>query len=463
MRMPLVETMRRWVEQGGERWHTPGHKGRGDFVDGPSLPWAWDLTEVGPLVRNGGTQDMVRASEDRLARQFGVRRSWYSVQGASLAVTAAILAAFPPGSRVAVERHAHRSVLAAIILGGLKPQWIATGTSVEGLALPASEQQWEAAMADVQGVVVTRPTYDGIAISGPALERLIRRAHARGLRVVVDEAHGAHWPGREGYPKSAIYLGADLVAHGVHKTEKALTQTGVLHLTGDRVEPEVVEWWWSLMATSSPSYLLLASLDRWQAERGAEAVTGAWEGFAQAMRALWRELFDRGFRIWQLEAEEQLGIQADPVKLSILGPGPKWARAVDAFGQVEKVEAGVITFMLSPDQSLSRLKSALYQLEPEPRGEAGTVLDAVQLPDVALAPRDAAMMPLVWVPLRQAIDRIAGRALVAYPPGIPWVVPGERVSGELIEEILRSRSLVDRTWEGGRVIEGELWMGVINQ
>ncbi len=460
MDMPLVEAMRSWVARGGERWHTPGHKGKVQWPEGIDLPWAFDLTEVGPLVRDGGPDDKVRASEDRLACQLGVRRTWYSVQGASLPVMAALLSAFPAGSTVAVERHAHRSVLAAMILGDIRPQWLATQTSLEGLVVPASEAEWEMAMNGADGLVLSRPTYDGVGLPGPALGRLIARAHSLGQTVVVDEAHGAHWPQRLGYPESALYLGADLVAHGVHKTEATLTQTGALHLVGEAVDPNTVDWWWSVLATSSPSYLLLASLDRWQAQRGTAAAVRSWEALAQAVRRLWCELSERGFQVWQVHVEGALGLSADPAKLTLLGPGPAWARDLAKVGQVEKVEEGFVTFILGPEQSRSRLGLALDRIAPVP-SMVPTIGSGRALPRAVLHPREAVFRPMHWVPVGQAAGRIAARAIVPYPPGTPWLVPGEEVSAALLQEIVRSRGQVARNWEGCRTVEGELWIGVI--
>ena len=463
MRMPLVETMRQWISRGGERWHTPGHKGNGEPFGGLDFPWQWDLTEVGPLVRDGSPADMVRASEEQLARQLAVRRSWYSVQGASLPVMAAMLAAFPPGARVVIERHAHRSALAACILGDLRPLWIPTTVDAGGRVLPSSPAQWESYSAGSDGMVITRPTYDGIALPGDTVKQLTERAHARGQKVVVDEAHGAHWPGRSGFPDSALYLGADLVAHGVHKTEPTLTQTGALHLVGGTVNQETVEWWWNLLATSSPSYLLLASLDRWQAERADPQVTTAWEEVAVFMQRLWSELNEQGFRVWQLEAQRQWTMQADPAKLSIRGPGPMWARQLAKAGHVEKVEPGLLTFIVGPGQSLHSLREAISALDPDAAKRPTPVLEAPELPEVVMNPRDAAMRPVAWVPLSQAMGRIAGRAVVPYPPGSAWVVPGERWSEKLVKEILRSRAIVDRSWEGCQASQGEVWIGVIDE
>ena len=454
--------MRRYVAQGKERWHTPGHKGQSPDKEGLALPWSWDVTEVGDLQRTGGDDDPVLRSETLLAEQLGVERSWFSVQGASLPVMAAILAAFPPGSTVAVERHAHRSVLSALIVGDLYPHWIGTRHSDDGRVLPATEADWQEALnGEVAGLVLTRPTYDGLALFDEGTARIIAHAHAKGLSVVVDEAHGSHFPGRQGFPRSAINLGADLVAHGVHKTEPSLTQTGVLHLQGGRVTSKAVDWWWGLLGTSSPSYILLASLDQWQTLRGKAEISAAWTRLAADVRRLWDDLSQSGYAVWQVEAERDFGLAVDPSKLSLRGPGPELAHDLAQIGYVEKVEAGLVTLFFSPGQSLSGLRRKLEQGKAISPHQDHPLTAAPGLPLSVLSPRAAAMGGLEWLPLRQCVGRIAARSLVPYPPGSPWIVPGERFSSDLVGKILQSRERLERAWEGGQVIKGELWIGVV--
>ncbi len=456
---PLVDLLKQWAPRMGERWHTPGHKGVAPSGD-LDLSWAWDVTEVGPWLRDGGPDDPVRASERRLAEALGIQRSWFSVQGASLPVTAALLAAGRPGATVALERHAHRSAMTALIIGGFRPYWLPSPLSAAGLPLPADESAWQRALDQADVLLLTRPTYDGVGLPDGAVRRIAEQAYVRGQPVVVDEAHGAHWPGRLGYPGSALYLGADLVAHGVHKTEPALTQTGVLHLTGSKVVAEAVDLWWNLLATSSPSYLLLASLDQWQAERVQKKATVRWQALAEEVRGLWQELGQQGYLVWQFMAESELGLAADPAKLTLLGPGPEWARRLAGWGMVEKTEPGALTWILAPHQSLDILRRALAELG---RGQARRPPDersgVIRLPPMVLLPREAVCRPIEWVALGRAAGRVAGRALVAYPPGSPWVVPGEQITEDLVARI---RANPNRNWEGTRQIDGELYLGVVS-
>lgn len=453
---PLVAGLSRLAQDPGERWHTPGHKGLWAAV-GPLADWPWqyDLTEVGDV------RAWVRASEDRLAAQVGARRSWYSVQGATLAVMAGALAASPPRGRVALERHAHRSVLQAIILGDLEPVWVTSSSGAEGrVALPAREDDLRAALADADVLVLTRPTYDGVALSDDSVRRLTADAHRLGKTVVVDEAHGAHWGGRRGFPLPALDLGADLVAQGVHKTEPALTQTGVLHLSAaSSVSEGSVEAWWNLLVTSSPSYLLLASLDQWQATRITAGRDRGWGALAAELRAYWPRLANRGFTVLQGVVEDEEGFRADPAKLTLIGPGTDWARALRPWGTVEKADSASVTFLLAPGQSLERLDEAITRLTPAPGGP-GLPRPAVR---AALRPRAAFESPTEWVRLSRSRGRVATRELTPYPPGIPWLVPGELVSAETVDAAREAIRADPTVWAGASWVDGELVVGVMRE
>ncbi|MBX5467099.1 MAG: arginine decarboxylase [Firmicutes bacterium] len=419
---PLVDAMRRLARTIEWRWHTPGHKGRApqgaDF-----LAWEMDWTEVGALADPEGPWAQ---AERKAAERFGSRRSWFSVQGATLPVLVAILAAFAPGSRVAVDRYAHRSVLSALILAGLFPKWLYPRWAPGGVPVPAAPN-WEALAAETDGLVLTRPTYEGIALPRAALEAAILAYHRRGKPVVVDEAHGAHWWGRQGFPTSALAQGADLVVHGPHKTEPALTQTGVLHWQGQHVDGDRIEAWWRRLATSSPSYLLLASLDHWLA-RWSE-VGRAWEALAARAGDEWRRLEARGHQVWQLRAAEA-GWEVDPAKLTLLGPGLRWRERLAPRHQAEKADPGSITFILAPHVPTGRLMAALGALFPEP--PPAWTGEGWPEPPVRMAPREATEGPSRWVALDRAVGQVAAEALVPYPPGVPLVCPGEEITPEVV-------------------------------
>ncbi len=428
---PLLNALQAFVSGPGRsaRWHTPGHKG--SAPDGAEfLAWAYDVTEVGSLSPSGHGLDPIARSESLMASAFGADRTWYSVQGATLPVTAAMLAAFPLGAEIAVDRNAHRSVLAGLVLGGFRPRWIypqLVGGAVALPAMPAGQAAAGQVLKGTAGLVLTHPTYDGLTAS---LAPWVDAAHAANVPVVVDEAHGAHFAGRAGYPRSALDYGADLVVHGVHKTEAALTQTGLLHRQGNRVGNAAVDWWWSMLATSSPSYLLLAALDRLQAERHQPGRTAEWEALSETMRELWGRWQTSGISVLQPWWESRGGV-ADPAKLTILGDGRAMAESLASRGTVEKVDAVSVTLILSPGQDTALLDDAIRPLARW-SGFRPAIRPWPQLA-AELPPREAVVRAARWVPWRDAPGRVAATALIPYPPGVPLAIPGEVLTPEVLD------------------------------
>lgn len=428
----------------------PGHKGRvppgGEF-----LGWASDITEIAAMRE---APDPVRRSEALMAETYGADRTWYSVQGATLPVMAAILAANPPGSPLFVDRAMHRSVLGALIIGGYRVRWMYPEILSSGLTLPLVDSP-----SDLEGfrsLVLTRPTYDGIAAD---IHSMVAAAHQRGLTVVVDEAHGSHYSGAY-FPRSALSYDADLVAHGVHKNEASLTQTGLLHLKGGRVNPLEVEMWWRLLGTSSPSYLLLGALDRLQAERHEETWRRKWEEFAASALYLQDRLGERGVETLQHWARSQ-GYQADPSRLTLLAPGEETVRNLLPWGEVEKVTPESVTLILSPGDDLDRLLAVIPEAVPTHQSLRPQRIRFPRL-STALTAREAWGAPGRLVPLWEAQGCALKEALTPYPPGMPLAVPGEVLNQSMLEWIREWQSRVTAPIEGISIRQGRSWVWVID-
>lgn len=354
VRTPIIEALKAYSAGGKARWHTPGHKGR---VPLPYLLSEWDVTEVRELTPKSDGDDPIHDSERLMAQSFGVQKTWYSVQGATLPVMAAILAACPPESSVVVDRIAHRSVHAALILGHLRPIWAYSRVGPGGYPLPVNDEERVRLIEQFQpkAVIVTNPTYEGLAADLSATAAICRQ---HGIPLIVDEAHGTHFWGHEGFPRSALVEGADLVCHGVHKTERSLTQTGLLHLNSPIISVSQVQDAWDLLATSSPSYLLLASLDDFQFLRHQEEYHRGWHVLAEQLRALRARWRDQGLNVLQDWWELQSG-QADAAKLTILGDGSHLLRKLEPFGVEEKSDPFGVTLIVTPYDDLNMVKAAL--------------------------------------------------------------------------------------------------------
>ncbi len=438
-----MDMLQIYAQASGERWHMPGHKGRTP-VRGDFLCWEFDVTEIGPMDKN---PNPVQVSERLMAAVSGADRTWYSVAGATLPVMAAILAANRFESTLRVDRTLHRSVLGALTVGGYQAEWIYPQFVRAGLMLPLRE--FGADFSGSSGLVLTRPTYDGLAAS---IQSVIDEAHRQGLTVVVDEAHGSHWSG-EWYPESALSMGADLVAHGVHKTEASLTQTGLLHLQGHRIDPSEVDRWWRILGTSSPSYLLLASLDRLQWERHQPHYRDRWQRLAERAESLWNTMTAMGIPVLQPWAKAE-GLSVDPARLTLLGPGKELAERLARYGELEKVTPGSATLFLSPDQELSLITEALRGMDFR---SAEGALEPLEFPRLnsAMTVREAASRNGRRVGLAESRGLVIKEAVTPYPPGIPVALPGEQMTEAMIDWLkwwaaTTTAPIQGLTWQNGR-------------
>ncbi|MBP2019398.1 arginine/lysine/ornithine decarboxylase [Symbiobacterium terraclitae] len=435
-RAPLFEALQAYARKVRAPLHVPGHK------MGRAAPPEWraflgesglaiDQTEAPGLDDLHAPEGVIAEAQELAAAAFGAWRSYFLVGGTTAGLHALILAACEPGTAIAVPRHAHRSVLGALILAGLRPHWVRVAFDPElGLATGADRGSLQEALQGAAAAVLVHPTYYGIAA---ALEAEIGLVHGAGLPVLVDEAHGTHFAFHPDLPPSALSLGADGVVQSVHKTGGSLTQSSLCHLgRGSRLTPARVAEMLRLVQTTSPSYLLMASLD---VARRALALEGraAWE------RAL--VLAEEARR--RVEAIPGLRVRPtdDPTKLLI----DVRRRSISGFRAAEwlwdeagvAVEAAGLTYLLAvltPGDTMETVDTLAAALSRLPSDEGVPALPPEPpWPEVVMTPRAAYLGPKRAVPLEEAVGRIAAELVAPYPPGIPVVAPGERLTRDVVD------------------------------
>lgn len=440
---PFFEALTKYGTQNYIPFHTPGHRG------GVALGTKWqdsdllklDLTELSGLDWSGARA----RAEESAAEFYQADRSFFLVQGATQGIHAALLGCFNPGDAIFVGRNCHISVYYGLILADLRPifievDWLSKWGLPAGLNIESLRRS-VAAYPEAKGLIVTNPTYQGVATRLAGYREII------GERLlVVDEAHGGYfqWWGAAGYDACEI---ADLWVHGTHKLLGSLTQTGMLHLREGRVDPEKLSRRLDLLTTTSPSYLLLASLDlnrAFLADRGRRLFERK-----LATRQKWKAAFSNVSGVAVLtdrDLAEYSGRIVDPWKLSL-----SWAgRGFTGFEmdrifreeyaiQAEYADLNQMTFFIPPWQAtadLRRLKTALHGTA----GRNGTTPSfpqgvSLEIPPLVIQPREAALGPVVNIRLEEAAGKIAAEVLAPYPPGIPLVAPGERISQAAVETL----------------------------
>ena len=456
---PYLDALRAYAARNPGRFHVPGHKG-GAAAD-PRLVDALSEEALAldiPALTYGidmGIEPAPFFEAQRLAAEaWGAERTWFLVNGASQGNHVALLALAHIGKEVVTQRNAHSSTIDALVLSGLRPTFVAPELDPElhiaHCMTPDALERALDATPDAVGATVVSPTYFGAMADVAALGEV---AHARGVPLIVDEAWGAHLAFHPDLPSSALSLGADLVISSIHKIVGSLTQSALVHLGHDSLlELDVVDRCVTLLESTSPNSYLYASLD---SARRAAAVNGE-ELLSETLSAL--RATRRAVRaIPDLDVlDERLAgapgvFDYDPLRLAIDVRGTSCsgydlARRLREEHDVQMELAGenvmVAVFGMSEDATAAgeRLVNALRRVIDDVSAappEEAEVLFARPPPwgELVMTPREAFLGPQEVVPAREAIGRVAAESLAAYPPGIPNVLPGERLTAETLDYV----------------------------
>ncbi len=458
-RAPYLEALRAHAARDPERLYVPGHKG-GTAAD-PELreaigerALALDIPALTPGIDVGPPDPTPFQQAQQLAAEaWGAERTWFLGNGASQANHVALLALAHAGDRVVVQRNAHSSTVDGCILAGLTPRFVSPEVDPErGIAHCLAPETLDRALSetpDAVGATAVSPTYFGAVADVQALAAV---AHDHGVPLVVDEAWGAHLTFHPDLPAPALALGADMVVSSTHKIVGSLTQSAMVHLGGGgRIDAAVVDRAVTLGESTSPNSLLFASLDaarRLAVTRGRELLGETMEGLTQVRAAVRR--ID-GLDVLDESLVGSPGVFAyDPLRLAVDvrgtgASGYELSRALRERHQVFTELAGenviVCVFGMAEDAVPQgrRLVDALRDVVEtlDERGDRKGEVFAPPPPwgELAMSPRDAFLGPQEAVPVAAAAGRIAAESLAAYPPGIPNVLPGERLTQETLDYI----------------------------
>ncbi|WP_347177967.1 aminotransferase class I/II-fold pyridoxal phosphate-dependent enzyme [Sporosarcina thermotolerans] len=396
----------------------------------------YDYTELTGLDDLHEAEGVIQEAESLLSALYGSNRSFFLVNGSTVGNLAMIYAACGKGDTIIVQRNAHKSVFHAIELTGATPVFLSppwdSHTRTPGVLKPEQVEEALAAHPQAKAVLLTYPTYYGV--TGKGVKKIIDLCHACSIPVLVDEAHGAHFIVGEPFPRSAIRFGADVVVHSAHKTLPAMTMGSFLHIRSNLISEEKIAYYLQMLQSSSPSYLLMASLDD-----------------ARAYAAFFKESDKRKFTelrssfIQELKAIDHLEIVEtdDPLKLLIRYDGHSGFALQAAFES-----EGIYAELADPYQVLLILP--LWNRESNPPlkewkkkmiaavtnlgkvDDNHNFLDMAAWPDgismLAFPPSNLADMETEWIPMDNAVGYVAAASLIPYPPGIPLLIKGERIT-----------------------------------
>lgn len=451
---PLAQALEAYNQNITQTFGIPGHR-RGAGIS----PW-WTArvgTEIFryDLTETTGTDDLhapeaaILQAQQLAAEAFGADETYFLVNGTTCGVEAMLLAAAGPGDKVILARNAHKSALMGLVLCGAQPVYIQPdflqSLGCIGAVQPETVQVALEENPGAKAVLIVNPTYEGACSD---LRQIAEICHRYGALLLVDEAHGAHLHFAPMLPQSAIDAGADLCAQSLHKTGGSLGQSSLLQVRKGRVAVARLRAALQMVQSTSPSYLLMTSLDlarRELALHGAEN----WER-TRKLAVRTRAAICRlpGYECPGAEAFCAAGAaDYDVTRLCISACG----RGINGAELKERLYAMGIDFELSNDryvlaiftpatteEEARRLIDALAALpENAPIALQGSTFPPA--PPQAVLPREAFFAPKQRVPLELAEGAIAGEAVIPYPPGIPVICPGEQITAPVLAFLLRWR------------------------
>jgi arginine/lysine/ornithine decarboxylase len=456
--VPVLDALAEYHRVGRTPFTPPGHKqGRGAdprvrAVLGEDV-FRNDVLATSGLDDRTSSGRVIARAQELMADAVGADHAFFSTCGSSLSVKSATLAVAGRHGRILVSRDAHKSVISGLVLSGLQPTWVHPRYDAERhMAHPPSPSDVERALdsdSDVAGVLVTSPTPYGTCADITAIAQL---CHSRGLPLLVDEAWGAHLPFHERLPTWAMDAGADLCVVSVHKMGAGLEQGSVFHLQGDRIDPAHLSACEDMLATTSPNVLLYAAMDGWRrqmVQHGHQLLSDTLD-LAEGVRQRITDL--PGLHVLH---DELIGVEAshelDPLKIIIdlteLGvsgyQAADWLRAhraVDVgLSDHRRIEAQI---SIADDEAATDLLVAALTGLTE-AADTFTTPPRVDLPDASdlelesvMLPREAFFATTEDVPAKESVGRICAEQVTPYPPGIPVLLPGERIGQGALDYLL---------------------------
>lgn len=444
-------------------FHMPGHKRRlGTLSD----PFRFDITEIEGFDNLHHAEGLIKEAQQRAAAFYGSSETHFLVNGSTCGILAAIGACAPEG-KILMARNCHKAAYHAVYLNRLEAVYVYPGQwegrlqaekrggGLWGAVAPEAVRQALAGHPDIRAVFITSPTYEGVVSD---VAGIAAAAHERGIPLIVDEAHGAHFGMHPMFPESALRQGADVVIQSLHKTLPSLTQTALLHVNGSFADRERLRRMLGIYQSSSPSYILMAGMDqciRMLEESGREL----FEAFAKNLSWFYKETRELSvLKILRAEDPSKILVSSGSSGLSGREIGGLLRNRYHLEVEMEAVcYVLVLTSVGDTREGFERLARALREMDERLcRKKNGGILAAGSMEAKAFSPGVCRERKVpcpemsVWqaenarqrrILLEKSEGYIAAEFVYLYPPGIPLIVPGERIQKETLQLLLRDREL----------------------
>ena len=459
-KVPIFDTLLGHAKRNVTSFHTPGHKnGKGidpvlKEVTGDGL-YKFDVTVFDEVDSLHDPVGPIKKAEELMAQAYGVKHSLFLVNGTSVGNIAMFLSACDPGDSIIVSRSSHKSIMGGIILSGVWPIWLQP-TIDQNLDIIFNSTYEEIKQAlemypEARAVFLTSPTYNGVATE---VKKIADLCHRKGKILLVDEAHGPHLKFNDKLPMSAVDAGADLCVQSTHKILSALSQGSVLHHNSKLVDINRVKKIVSMLQTTSPQYLTLASIDlarRQAVLHGKEMFDKVIEAAEWArkeinakipnMRCLTKnDIKDRNFDLDLTKLTinvTKTGLSGYEVDEILAKKYNIQVDCSDTFNLIAIMGIG------SDMDDVQKLVTALKEISKNYKGtQKNWILKIPSLAtEMVMTPREVFLShDIKKIPLAKSVGHVSAQVLTPYPPGIPVVIPGERISKEICDYLVEMAS-----------------------
>lgn len=449
MNTPIIDSLRKIVDDNIISFHMPGHKkgaiykmlGYEDILENL---YKLDTTEIPGTDNLHSPEECIKESLKRASEVFKSDKTFYLVNGSTCGIEAAIMASVNPKEKIILNRDCHQSAVNSCIIGDIDPIYVnpsinKDSNTLSGISFNDVKRVIDSNL-DAKAVFLTYPTYFGDVFD---LKSICSYAHEKGMTVIIDEAHGAHLGLSEKLPETALSQGADIVIQSTHKTLPSFTQSSMIHIKGNRIDINKLTNMLRITESSSPSYLLMASLDI--------AVDIYEKNGFDLMDKLLINIDEFKSELYKLknikvdESKDYTKIFLNTKKLGITGHELENILRENYNIQVELSNYyGILliaTIGNTKDEFL-KLKDVLFEIDKIYKKESHlkSVSYPIKLPKKILSPREAFYMDKKNVKIENSIGKISGEYIIPYPPGVSLVSPGEEITREVIDYIIECKS-----------------------
>jgi Arginine/lysine/ornithine decarboxylases len=445
-------------------FHMPGHKrGKQDFVN----PFKIDITEIEGFDNLHNASGILNEAMKNAAKIYGADRSFFLVNGSTCGILAAIESVTKHGEKIIVSRNCHKAVYHAIFLGELEPVYIVPdmieGYLVSGGISPEKIDELLENDKDIKVVVITSPTYDGVVSDIEAIAKVV---HKYNIPLIVDEAHGAHFKFSKKFPISALDLGADIVIQSLHKTLPSLTQTAILHIKSQYIDENNIETALNIFESSSPSYVFMASIDeciRYMQSEGQVKMVLFAKQLLEFRHSLSAVLKRGKFRLLDSEVIGLADIYSLDRSKIIIGTFDTNMSGKELYDilvteydiQPEMSSENYVTLLTSiadTKDGFDKLEYAMSDIVKKYIEKNTKTCDDkcdislsvarnVNIPEIKCSIYSAMKSSKESIFIKDAIGKISAEFVYVYPPGIPIITPGEKISFEIADMIYNFKRL----------------------